>query len=324
MTPLTLPVLRLLSSETFVSGETLAATLGCSRATVWQALRGLEAHGIRLHKLRGRGYRLPRPMSWLDADSIRDELGADAVRFHVTVADALPSTNSALLEQARAGAPSGSVLAAELQSAGRGRLGRPWISPLGGALSFSLLWRFPLGAAQLAGLSPAVAVALLRALADCGAADIAVKWPNDLLWRSRKLAGILIETQGDMLGPVAAVIGVGINLRLDAATRAAIGQPAADLWQVADRDWNRNRLLAALLRRLAEVLEFFTDRSFAPLRPEWEEAHALQHRPVKLAAPDGEMLEGVARGIDDDGALLLETASGVQRCLSGDVSLRSA
>src|SRR5471032_1954753 len=206
-------LLRLLSDASFHSGPILERELGAPRAGVSLALRELEHLGLKMYKVTGRGYRLAEPYDCLDAAAVRAQLGPRARRFRVELLDACASTNTLLLERARAGAPSGSVIACELQSAGRGRRGNNWQSGLGGSLTFSLLWRFAQGAAGLSGLSLAAGVAVARALAAGGAAEVQLKWPNDLLHAGRKLGGILIELRGDAQGPSAAVIGIGINVR---------------------------------------------------------------------------------------------------------------
>jgi len=231
------------------------------------------------------------------------------------------STNTELLARAAQGARSGAVLAAEAQTAGRGRRGRPWVSPVGGALVFSLLWRFEQGAAWLAGLSLAVGVALVRVLRAHGA-HAQLKWPNDVLVGGGKLAGILIELQGDASGPSAVVIGVGLNLALPAAARDAIDQPVADLAEACAAPPGRNALLAALLGELHTVLTAFARDGFKPFAREWEGCHAHQGRRVTATLPDGSTLTGVARGVAEDGALLIEAGGKSRRFISGDVSLR--
>jgi len=146
--------------------------LGVSRTTVWKALQNLEPLGVTLFKVHGRGYRLVTPLDWLDVRQIRHWLGAHADILQVHLVDTVDSTNSVLLDEARAGAPSGLVVAAELQTRGRGRRGRAWHSGLGDALTFSVLWRFAGGLGSLHGLSLAVSVALARALRGLGAASM--------------------------------------------------------------------------------------------------------------------------------------------------------
>lgn len=322
MKPLTAGVLARLADGGFHSGEALARSLEVSRASVWNAVRDLEATGIEVYKVHGRGYRLPHPVTLLDRAAIERHLGASAGRVTLDIQDTVDSTNTMLLERAAKGAPSGTVIAAEWQSGGRGRLGRAWVAGVGEALTFSLLWRSARGAAALSGLTLAVGVALARALESAGADRIALKWPNDVLWRAGKLAGILTELQGDALGPTTVVIGVGINVRLSEATRLRIGQEAADLESACGSAPDRNRLLAGVLDELAAVLDAFGRDGFASLREEWQRRHAQQGRRVTLALPDGARRSGRARGVAENGALLLETPSGIQRFHSGEITLR--
>jgi BirA family transcriptional regulator, biotin operon repressor / biotin---[acetyl-CoA-carboxylase] ligase len=322
MKPLTAGVLTRLADGDFHSGEALARALDVSRASVWNAIRDLEAAGLEIYKVHGRGYRLPYPLALLDRAAIERHLGECAPRFAIEVRATVDSTNTALLERAAAGSPGGTVLAAEWQPGGRGRMGRAWHAGIGEALTFSLLWRFARGAGALSGLSLAIGVALARALAAAGAAGAALKWPNDVLWSGRKLAGILIELAGDALGPTAAVIGLGINVRVSEAARARIDQPVADLEEACGAAPERNRLLATVLIELDRVLETFASEGFAPLRAEWQRAHAHQGKRVTLTLPGGVRQAGVARGVAEDGSFLLETRAGVKRFHSGDISLR--
>lgn len=313
-------VLRLLADGRFRSGEALARDLRISRATVWNALRGVEEIGLQVFRVRGRGYRLAQPLILLDAGEIERQLGAHASRFALHVVDRAVSTNTLLSQRAAAGAATGSIIVAEWQTNGRGRRGRVWHSAPGAALTFSLLWRFEQGAGFLSGLSLAAGIAIVRTLALLGVHDAGLKWPNDVLWHGRKLAGILIEMQGDTLGPSAAVIGIGLNCRLPAMLRTRIDQPAVDLEEVCGTTQNRNRALALLLLELARVLETFARDGFAPLREEWQRRHIFQRQPVELALPDGTLARGIAEGVADDGALLLATKGGRRRFHSGELN----
>jgi BirA family biotin operon repressor/biotin-[acetyl-CoA-carboxylase] ligase len=323
LSPLTFRALRLLADGDFHSGEALARTLRVSRTTVWKSLQGLEQWGVTLFKVHGRGYRLVTPVDWLDVQQITRHLGTHQEELQVHVVDAVDSTNSLLLAEAQAGAPSGLAVAAELQTRGRGRRGRGWHTGLGDALTFSLLWRFGQGVSALQGLSLAVSVGLVRALRALGAAETLVKWPNDVLWRQHKLAGVLIEVQGSATGPSAVVIGVGINVRLDESVRERIDQPVADL-AAAEVPLQRNRILGRVLAELAEVLAAFALRGFAPLKAEWEGYHVLSGQPVWVTLSEQEAIGAVVAGVDDEGALLAQTATGLRRFQSGDVSLRPA
>ncbi len=322
MTPLTFAVLRRLADGRFRSGAAIARELGVSRASVWNALAGLGAAGVEVHRVHGRGYRLAQAVDFLDRAAIESQLGPAAQCFRLEFTDVVGSTNSELVARAAAGTPSGTVLFAEWQSAGRGRGGRPWHAGIGGAITFSLLWRVAHGAAALSGLSLAVGVAVARALERLGTAGVALKWPNDVLHRGCKLAGILIEVTGDALVPSTAVIGIGINHRLAPAVRESIDQAVCDVVSACGSDPGRNRVAAAVLSELACVLEGFASDGFAPLAPEWQRLHAHQDRPVQLTRPGGARLDGVARGVAPDGALLVEAGDALRRVVSGDVSLR--
>ena len=313
-------LLEMLANGEFHSGEILAERLGVSRASVFNALADVADHGVALQRIRGRGYRLAHAWQRLDHDEIGRWLGDAAGQFELEILPQASSSNTLLLQRAAQNtAPSGSVLAVELQTGGRGRMGRTWHSGLGNTLTFSLLWRFGCGLNSLSGLSLAVGVAIIRALDQLGAQGVQLKWPNDVLTAQGKLGGVLIEAQGDMLGPSFVVIGIGLNCNLPDNLVRQIGQPASALNEVCATMPERNRLLATLLQELARVLHQFARDGFVALRDEWEQYHAYQDKPVRLHLPDGSMVSGIARGISDNGELCLETAQEIRRFNSGEV-----
>lgn len=312
----------MLADGRFRSGEDIARAAGVSRGSVWLAVRELERAGLAIDRVRGRGYRLSQPVSVLDAGEVARHLGAAARRFVLEIVDSVDSTNTLLMQRAGGGTPHASVIVAEHQSAGRGRMGRTWHAGVGGALTFSLLWRFESGAGALTGLSLAVGVALARVFQALGVQGATLKWPNDLVWRGAKLAGILVEMQGDALGPSYAVIGVGVNVRVSEAVRKRVNQAVTDLETARGAPLDRNEVLARLLSELERVLDGFARDGFRALRAEWERRHAYQGHAVQLTLPDGTVESGVARGVADDGALVVDTASGLRRYHTGEVSLR--
>lgn len=324
MNALTFPILRYLADGQFHSGEAIARHFGVTRATVWNALKDAEALGVSLFSVRGKGYRLPEPVRFIDTGRVAEALGPLGEGFMLELHDRLDSTNSYLLRRAAEGAPHGLCVAAEWQTAGRGRRGRKWLSGLGGSLTFSVLWRFEGGAGALSGLSLAVGVALMRALRELGAADAGLKWPNDVLHDHRKLAGILVELQGDMDGPSAAVIGIGLNLRLPKPLRDGIDQPVTDLQTILGQAPDPSLGLGVVLRHLAGVLVDFARQGFAGLREEWAGMHAYHGRRVHMLMPDGRCVSGTVAGIAPDGALQLFTETGLQRFAVGEVGLREA
>ncbi len=256
----------------------------------------------------------------LEIPAIAAALGDLARRFDIDLIDRCDSTNSRLLARADTGAASGSVLVSRCQTAGRGRRGRPWLSAPDDSLTFSLLWRFPRGAA-LDGLSLAVGVAIARTLESLGAEAIALKWPNDILCADRKLAGILIELSSTPQ-QIGVIIGIGLNLRLppEMPEDLRLAATALDATNCAHLD--PNQLLAQLLRNLHALLQQFATDGFSAVREDWLNRHAYNDQMVTLLTDFAAPVSGRCRGVARDGALLLETAQGIQRIISGEVSLR--
>ena len=250
--------------------------------------------------------------------AISAKLGSAARRFDIDLLASCDSTNAVLLSRAENGAPSGTVIITEEQTAGRGRRGRSWFSSPGDSLTFSLLWRFAQGTAP-AGLSLAVGVAVSRALSGVGTP--ALKWPNDILKDGRKLGGILVELVPG--APHAAVIGIGINLRLPAGMPEEV-RAASTALNANGAAPDANELYAVLLAELLSTLDTFATTGFAAIRPEWMARHAFQDARIRLSTDFGPPSEGICRGVDIDGALLLEIDGRIERILSGEVSLRPA
>lgn len=315
-------LLRILADGRFHSGAQLGRSLGVPRAGVRALARSLEELGLRASEVRGRGFRLAENPDLVETDVLAARLKEISPELRLEVLDECPSTNMLLADRAEAGAPHGAVLVCEHQSAGRGRRGNPWVSRVGGSLAFSMLWRFAQGAGALAGLSLAVAVGAARALERLGIRGVEVKWPNDLYLKGRKLGGILIELSGDVCGPSAAVVGVGINVRLNRPMRGRIGSPATDIASQGGSVPSRTALLGALLPSLAESLAQFSREGFAPFREQWLRLHAWPGRLVALSTADRRVTEGKIVGIAEDGALMLASAKGVERFHSGELSLR--
>lgn len=324
MNTLTFPILRLLTDGKFHSGETIASHFNVSRATVWNAIQNAETLGIEIFSVRGRGYKLPRPVTLLNEQAILSAIGEQRAWFNLEVHDHLESTNSYLMKKISGGQAHATCVVANLQTKGRGRRGRSWQAGLGASLTFSVLWRFQCGASALSGLSLAVGVALIRAMHSFGITQAQLKWPNDVLIGHEKLAGILIELQGDMEGPSVAVIGVGINLNLPDSIKQQIDQPATDLASAFTQPINPNELLGVLLKHLAEVLSNFEQQGFTALRDEWTTHHAYHQQVVKMLHPDGRETIGTVVDVAEDGILLVKTALGEQRFSSGEISLRDA
>lgn len=328
MSKLAFPILAVLADGKFHSGEALAQRFGVTRATIYNAIQAAQALGITIFSVRGRGYRLPNPVTLLDAPAILEACGEYASWFHLQVLTQVDSTNRYLMQESARGVAHGTCVVAQIQTAGRGRRGRSWLSQLGGSLTFSLLWRFQCGAAGLSGLSLVIGLALVRALHEAGYPDVQLKWPNDLLVRHEgqwhKLGGILIELQGDMEGPSAAVIGIGLNLEIEPALRAHIEQPVMGLNQLSGPAVNPNVLLGKCLASLVLHLNQFTETGFPSFQAAWTAQHAFHQQAVNLLMANGQVIPGHVIGVAEEGSLLVETAQGEQRFHAGEISLRGA
>ncbi len=263
-----------------------------------------------------------RRMTLIDSVLLKARLGAVSGRFDVDALVECDSTSNELLRRAEQGAPAGTVIVADRQSAGRGRRGRDWLATPEDSLTFSILWRFSGSATRLAGLSLAVGVAVVEALEHLGAQGVCLKWPNDVLLARAdgfaKLAGVLVELASDRRG-TQAVIGIGLNLRRPSL---ALPQAAAGLDEGMRELPERHLLLAALLSALASVLDRFEAGGFAALQSAWQKHHAWQGKSVQLLQDKEVEGAGICLGADSDGALLVETEVCIKRFLSGDLSLR--
>lgn len=260
------------------------------------------------------------------AGELASLLGARAHDFAIEWVACCDSTNARLVDAPPADDGRVHVLVADRQTAGRGRRGRQWLSWEGASLTFSLLWRFAPGTPAPAGLSLAAGLALARALEQFGVEGVQLKWPNDVLVHGDKLAGILVELLPIRGRPPAAVIGIGLNLRLPADAAIPDQAGVADLagalgGALAGEPPSRPALLAAILGEFHRLFETYAAAGFPALRGAWEQRNAFADLPVAIRG-ESATLYGTCAGVDDDGALLLRTVDGVQRVLAGDVSLR--
>jgi BirA family transcriptional regulator, biotin operon repressor / biotin---[acetyl-CoA-carboxylase] ligase len=326
--PLIARVFAELSDGQFHSGEDLAQALGVSRSAVWKAVKSLRELGATLHAVRNRGYRLAKASEPLAAQRILEKLSA-AVRERVRsleVAWTVGSTNTELLSRPNPPNGSSEVMLAEYQAAGRGRRGRAWLAPPGGAICLSLSWTFRDVPADLGALGLVIGVCELRALRELGVSGAKLKWPNDVLVDERKLGGILLELRAESGGPACVVIGIGLNVALGAPVLAKIaetGIAATDLVTAGLADPARNVVAGALVDSCIRGLLEFERDGLRPFIENWRDADALQGKMVDVRGAVGEVTRGLARGVDLHGALLVETADeGLKKFVSGDVSVR--
>lgn len=254
--------------------------------------------------------------------TLADALGALHTAFDVRRVAECGSTNSELMDAPPATGGRVAVLVADRQTAGRGRRGRQWQSWAGGSLTFSARWCFAAGAPVPAGLSLVAGLALARAFETLGVAGLQLKWPNDVLVHGHKLAGILVELQPGRDRSLAAVIGIGINLCLPADAHIPGQAGVTDLARELGAPPERAAVLGIVLRELHALLELYATAGFGALRGAWQQRNAFAELPVRISG-EGTELTGTCAGVDEDGALLLRTEAGLQRILSGEVSLRA-
>lgn len=318
-------LLPLLASGEFQSGQNLADALGVSRTAVWKQLNKLAVEtGLDIESVKGRGYRIPGGLDLLDREAIMGGLSPEAAALlsSLHLLDSVDSTNAEAMRRLDQGFGSGAVYTAEQQTAGRGRRGRHWVSPFARNIYLTLVWEFGQGASSLEGLSLAVGVAVSRALARCGLPAVQLKWPNDVLHDNRKLGGILLEMAGDAAGTCQVVAGVGLNVAMPGAAAREIDQAWTDIRTMTGREGPlRNTLLSALLSELLPLMAGFEQEGFAAWRDQWLALDAFADKPVLLDA-SGHLTAGTARGVDQRGALQLETTTGIQSMFGGELSLR--
>ena len=316
-------LIHALADGRFHSGPALGGKLGLSRAAVWQQLQRLPELGLEVWSVRGKGYRLSRPLSLLREAELRAELERrlDGVMHELTVLPETDSTNQRLLAVARDGELHGRICLAEFQRAGRGRQGRSWQMPYGRGLCLSVGWHYPVIPPDLPALPLAIGVVARELLASLGLRELALKWPNDLVCPRGKLGGILVENRMQHHGPIDLVVGIGINVQPPLTGAWRPEQPAADLESLLGRLPDRTSLAVQLSERLMHLLQRFPEEGFASYLPRWERMDWLRDRPLRVQSAQG-VLQGHARGVDPGGALLLETSRGLRRVLSGEVRVR--
>lgn len=317
-------LLAVLADGQFHSGQQLADHSGISRTAVWKHIRSLERRGLDIFAVSGRGYRLASPLDLLDENRIRAGLDTEvATQIRgLTVELEMNSTNQYLLEQLPAGQAHGQVCLAEYQSAGQGRHGNSWLSPLAAGLYLSIGWRVDGMAEPMTGLSLAAGVAAVRALARLGMNGVQLKWPNDLVTANGKLGGILLQVRGEITGSCLWVLGIGINVRLPEALTGGIDQPVTDLNALSTVMPSRSDLAAALINELVACLAGYPRTGFRPYVRDWQRYDCMSGHRVTLSSGN-QVIQGQMIGVDSAGALLMSIDGAVHRYASGELSLRS-
>jgi len=305
------------------AGTVLADNLGISRAAVWKHIQSLRKEGLPIEAVPGKGYCLEYVLDLLDADRIRGLLDINTrEKTEIHILWQTTSTNDWLRQRIMQGLSCGTTCLAEQQTAGRGTRGRQWVSPPGINLYLSLYWSFGKAAAELGGLSIAVAVSLAQALSAVGYSGLMIKWPNDIYTSAGKLGGILIDMVAETNGPTCVIIGIGLNFGMVPGHQSSIDQPIDDLnWQKNRPDIDRNQLAAMIINTLTECCQTYAEKGFHPFHQQWPRWDMVQDKPVRLETENNH-IDGVAGGVDEAGALIVTTGDGNRHYTSGEVSLR--
>lgn len=316
-------LISLLSDGQFHSGATLGQQLGIGRSAIWKHVQALDSRGLDVFSVRGKGYKLASPIELLDYEKIRSQLTSHALARldYIDILDEVDSTNDYLKARLNFLNPGrGHACMAEMQSAGRGRRGRRWISPYGTNLYLSLGWHLDQLNSAIGGLSLATAVAVVRALTTAGIKGLGLKWPNDIFLNDGKLAGILIDLVGESGGSYRVVIGIGVNTRLPHTAAREIDQPWSDLVSVG-MQVDRNYIASMILNELVDALEVFSVKGLDAFIDDWMQFDMIATKHVQLHQGE-QLISGVAKGIDANGALLIEYNGSVKSFHAGEVSVR--
>ncbi len=308
----------------------MAKKLGITRSAIWKHLQAISHLDIEIIAVSGKGYRLAKPLELLDKNSIQEGLNADVddliSSFHLT--NQIDSTNNFFVSNPVDVFTGLEVCLAEQQTAGRGRRGRFWISPFGANIYLSLLKHYQVGPSAISGLSLAVGIGVAKALSKAGLHEVALKWPNDIYWRYRKLGGILVELAGEAGGPCQVVVGIGLNLYLTAIQAQAIDQDWVDLEQISRilkvQFPTRNQLVACLLNEIVPIINQYESTGFDPFAKEWGKWDAMRGKKVNFYTGNS-AISGEVQGINSQGLLLIRSLDGQTKAYaSGEISFNSS
>ncbi|RUO34428.1 bifunctional biotin--[acetyl-CoA-carboxylase] synthetase/biotin operon repressor [Aliidiomarina shirensis] len=314
-------VLRLADGE-FHSGEQLGAELGVSRAAVHNHIEKLTALGLDIFRVSGKGYRLSKPLQLLNENGVRANLPAELGNLPIHLHHVTSSTNDDIRAIIAANPAPGSCVLAEMQTHGRGRRGKQWHSPFGNNLYLSIYWPLSQGLNAAMGLSVALGLAIAEALSAAGIDKVSVKWPNDVYIDRKKVAGILVELEGQAGGEGQAIIGIGLNLEMADAGNT-IDQPYTSVAAHLNTPVNRNWWAGELISHCMQMLSVHDAENLKSLLDVWRRYDHFYQKPVKLILGQHEQ-EGICQGIDEFGALLVQQNDGLKRYFGGEISVRNA
>lgn len=324
LSPTTKRLVEILSDGEYHSGSTIGNMLNITRTAVWKCVGQLEKYGIKIDSITGKGHCLKQPLILLDADKIKSGINKSAAQspIQIDVLSTISSTNDYWSHPSISQSAPWHICLAEQQTAGKGRLGRIWVSPFGANVYLSCAWTFTKDMSELAGLSLVVGLAIVHALEKYGLKqDLKIKWPNDILLDNKKLAGILIEIHAQAHGISQVIIGIGLNINKPFQTNVDISQNCTSLEDMTAKYHDRNKIIGLLLNKLFASITKFNSHGLAPFIKEWHTYDYLVGNKISFMNQQKKVV-GVAMGIDAHGYLLLQNSKGKQIAYSaGDASL---
>ncbi|MBU2871021.1 bifunctional biotin--[acetyl-CoA-carboxylase] ligase/biotin operon repressor BirA [Colwellia sp. E2M01] len=314
-------LIKSLAGGDFVSGQLLGEQLNISRTAIAKHIKALSDIGLDIFSVTGKGYKLAQPLQLLEKDKIISLLDPTNEKPLLEVHSIIDSTNDYLMRRLPNQVTTGQVCLAEYQSAGRGRRGRQWISPFGSQIYLSMYWYLEQGLSAAMGLSLVTALAVSDAVKAHSGVQVQLKWPNDIYLDGVKLAGILIDLDGQALEPSHCVIGIGLNLHMPEDVGKLIEQNWTDLQSHSAVKVDRNELSAQLINSLQQRLQQYQHVGLSSMLDEWHLHDAFLNQRVKLITGE-RITQGICRGVNNQGALLLEVNGVVKPVYGGEVSLR--
>lgn len=316
-------LIDVLADGEFHSGTKLGEHLSVSRTTINHYVSQLQELGVEVFSVTGRGYKVAKPLQLIDQQRLSRYFAASKQPANFLLERIVTSTNDICKGLAKESQlAQGFAVIAEAQTKGRGRRGKAWLSPFGSNLYVSLYWPLERGMVAAMGLSIAVGVALAEIMSAAGIVDVELKWPNDILISGKKIAGILVELEGQANGAADVIVGVGLNVDMPANQSAQIDQPWTDLCTVLSEPVNRNLWVAEVIIAIRTALQQFETDGMAGFCQRWQAFDRYYKQPVKLIMSEHKIIRGVAMGIDDSGALLIRRDGVTERYHAGEVSLR--
>ena len=319
-----LSVAKTLNTSVYQTISQISTLLKIPPVSVLEAMRELERLNFPIRFSECRGYRLVHPIHWLSSSKICQEIGVLKKAYKIQVVEQTKSTNSdLLLYDSDPNMVGHSVVrVAEIQTHGKGRRGREWLSGIGDSVTFSILKTLSVPQKSISALSLVVGLAIVRAISDLGGVGYSLKWPNDLMRSGKKVGGVLIELGKIEKEKSLVIIGIGINVRQKKRSGREGLLLVEDLFQDG-MEVDRNKIIAAIIKHIDSVIDVFEKKGFIVLKKEWEKLHHYQGKKVRLSIKEGDQKVGVVVGIDHTGALLIKDGSQIIKATIGDISLRA-